>query len=47
MSKKVNKKRQAYAEKQQKQGQNVVKWIFVALLLLAIVYVAFTMTTMN
>lgn len=47
MSKKINKKRQAYAEKQQKQGQNVVRWIFIGLLILAIVYVAFTMSTMN
>ena len=46
MAKKVNQKRQAYTEKQEKQGQNVVKWIFIVLLLLAIVYVAFTMTTM-
>ena len=44
MSKKVNKKRQAYAEKQEKQGQNVVKWIFIGLILLAVVYVAFTMS---
>ena len=29
MSKKANKKRQAYARKQEKQGQNVVRWIFV------------------
>ncbi len=41
---KVNKKRQAYADKQEKQGQKVVTWIFVALILLAIVYVAFTMS---
>ena len=47
MSKKINKKRQAYAEKQQKQGQTVVRWIFIGLLILAIVYVAFTMSTMN
>ena len=40
---KVNKKRKAYVEKQEKQGQSVVKWIFVGLILLAIVYVAFTM----
>lgn len=38
MSKKVNKKRQAYAEKQQKQGQNVVLWIIAGLILLALVY---------
>ena len=44
MSKKVNQKRKAYAEKQEKQGQNVVKWIFIGLILLAVVYVAFTMS---
>lgn len=41
---KMNKKRQAYVEKQEKQGQNVVKWIFIGLILLAVVYVAFTMS---
>ena len=40
----MNKKRQAYVEKQEKQGQNVVKWIFIGLILLAVVYVAFTMS---
>ena len=41
---KMNKKHQAYVEKQEKQGQNVVKWIFIGLILLAVVYVAFTMS---
>jgi len=43
---KVNKKRQAYAEKQEKQGQTVVKWIIIALILLAFIYAAFYMTAM-
>ena len=33
---KMNKKRRAYAEKQQKQGQNTVKWIFAVLVVLAL-----------
>jgi cell division protein FtsL len=45
MSKKVNQKRKAYAEKQEKQGQNVVKWIFIALIVLAAVF-AIYMTSM-
>ena len=43
MSKKVNKKRQAYAKKQEKQGQNVVTWIIVALIVLAILVAFFNM----
>ena len=45
MKKKVNQKRKAYAEKQEKQGQNVVKWIFIALIVLAAVF-AIYMTSM-
>ena len=45
MSKKVNQKRKAFAEKQEKQGQNVVKWIFIALIALAVVF-AIYMTSM-
>ena len=41
---KLNKKRQAYVEKQGKQGQNVVKWIFIGLIVLAIVYAVVTMS---
>ena len=41
---KLNKKRQAYVEKQEKQGQNVVKWIFLGLIVLAIVYAVVTMS---
>ena len=44
MSKKLNKKRQAYQEKQQKQGQNVVMWIIIALILLALVYCFYFIT---
>ena len=45
MSKKVNPKRKAYAEKQQKEGQKVVTWIFIGLIILALVYVAFTLSS--
>lgn len=45
MSKKVNQKRKAYAEKQQKEGQKVVTWIFIGLIILALVYVAFTLSS--
>ena len=45
MSKKINKKRQAYAQKQEKQGQNVVKWIFIALIILAVIFAVY-MTSM-
>ncbi len=44
MSKKMNAKRKAYAEKQAKEGQNVVRWIFIGLIALAVLYVAFTMS---
>ena len=41
MSKKLNKKRQAYVERQQKQGQKVVIWIMVGLMVLAVGYALF------
>ena len=47
MSKKVNKKRQAYIEKQEKQGQKVVLWIMVALIILALAYASYFITTMT
>ena len=42
MSKKVNKKREAYAKKQEEQGKKVVTWIFVGLIILAIIYLFWT-----
>ncbi|MBO4822828.1 MAG: hypothetical protein J5548_15370 [Prevotella sp.] len=46
MSKKVNKKRQAYVQKQEKQGQKVVLWIMVALILLALAYAFYAIHNM-
>ncbi len=40
----MNQKRKAYAEKQEKEGQKVVQWIFAALILLAIIYGVWVMT---
>ena len=45
--KKINKKRQAYVEKQEKQGQKVVLWIMVALIILALAYAFYFITVMN
>ena len=42
MSKKVNKKREAYAKKQEEQGKKVVTWIFAGLIILAIIYIIWT-----
>ncbi|MBQ4222450.1 MAG: hypothetical protein II674_01255 [Prevotella sp.] len=44
MSKKVNKRRQAYAEKQEKQGQNVVMWIIIALIVLALLFAFYSIS---
>ena len=41
---KVNAKREAYAKKQEEQGRKVVAWIFGALIVLAIVYMIWTVT---
>ncbi len=38
MNKKVNAKREAYAKKQEKQGQKVIAWIFGVLLVLTLLY---------
>ena len=46
MSKKLNKKRQAYVEKQEKQGQKVVLWIMVGLILLALAYAFYAINNM-
>lgn len=42
MSKKVNKKREAYAKKQEEQGKKVVTWIIGGLIVLAIIYMFVT-----
>ena len=42
MSKKNQAKREAYAKKQEQKGKNVMKWIFVALAILAVVYLVWS-----
>ena len=41
------KKKQQHEAKVEKQGKNVVKWIIVGLIVLAIVYMAFTFSTLS
>ena len=41
-TKKSNVKQKAYAEKQEKEGRNVVNWIFGILILLAVAFCAYT-----
>ena len=43
---KVNAKREAYAKKQEEQGKKVVTWIFVGLIILAVIYLIWTFTMM-
>lgn len=50
MSKKekhLNAKQKAYEKKQEEQGRKVVNWIFAILVLLAVVYLIFTVYTMS
>ncbi|MBO5592582.1 MAG: hypothetical protein J5913_06430 [Prevotella sp.] len=47
MSKKNNAKREAYAKKQEEQGKKVVTWIFGGLIVLAIIYLIWTITMMS
>ena len=42
----LNAKQRAYEKKQAQQGEKVVKWIFGVLILLAILYMAYTMYLM-
>jgi len=44
---KNNAKREAYAKKQEEQGKKVVTWIFVGLILLAIIYLVWTFAMMS
>ncbi|MBQ2674425.1 MAG: hypothetical protein IJG07_07070 [Prevotella sp.] len=46
MNKKANAKREAYAKKQEEQGKKVVTWIFVGLIILAVIYLIWTFTMM-
>jgi hypothetical protein len=47
MNKKVNAKREAYAKKQEEHGKNVMKWIFGALIVLAIIYLVWTFSIIS
>ena len=46
MNKKVNAKKEAYAKKQEEQGKKVVMWIFGGLIVLAIIYMLWTLSMM-
>ena len=46
-NKKVNAKREAYAKKQEEQGKKVVTWIFGGLIVLAVIYLIWTITMMS
>lgn len=46
MSKKGKAKRQAYQKKQEQQGKNVVMWIIGSLIVLGLIYVAWTIFLM-
>ena len=46
-NKKVNAKREAYAKKQEEQGKKVVTWIFAGLIVLAIIYLIWTISMMS
>ncbi len=45
--KKTNAKREAYAKKQEEQGKKVVTWIFAGLIVLAIIYLIWTISMMS
>lgn len=47
MKKKNNAKREAYAKKQEEQGKKVVTWIFGGLIVLAVIYLIWTVTMMS
>ena len=47
MNKKVIKKREAYAKKQEEQGKKVVTMIFAGLIILAVVYLIWTFSMMS
>ena len=47
MKKKNNAKREAYAKKQEEQGKKVVTWIFGGLIVLAVIYLIWTITLMS
>jgi ABC-type lipoprotein release transport system permease subunit len=44
---KVNAKREAYAKKQEEQGKKVVTWIFGGLIIVAVIYLIWTLSMMS
>ena len=40
-------KREAYAKKQEQQGKNVIKWIAIFLIALAVIYYIWTLTIIS
>jgi hypothetical protein len=42
-----NAKRAAYAHKQEEQGRKVINWIFAILVLLGVIYAAFTIINLG
>ncbi len=44
---KNNAKREAYAKKQEEEGKKVVTWIFVGLIVLAVIYLIWTFAMMS
>lgn len=47
MSEKSKMKRASREEKQKKQGENIVKWIFIALVVLAIIFMIVSINAMS
>jgi hypothetical protein len=47
MNKKANAKREAYAKKQEEKGKKVVGWIFGGLIVLALIYLIWTISMMS
>ncbi len=46
MNKKANAKREAYAKKQEEKGKKIVGWIFGGLIVLALIYLIWTISMM-
>ena len=47
MNKKVNAKKEAWQKKQEEKGKKVVGWIFGVLIVLAIIYLIWTVSMMS
>ena len=46
-NKKANAKREAYAKKQEEKGKKIVGWIFGGLIVLALIYLIWTISMMS